>query len=348
MKDENEKKLMQIFKKNKLLKNTILFFALAAIFCIALGVIIGNRELPDAVKVEDVAKLGEYVECPIYGITDYFADYTVDGSVTDRYYLASDGYYIYILNLSLTQYNDIVSKMEDETYSEDIVIYGMSESIQDELKTIAIDTYNEMYETDELTEENFYDYFIGYTINCKEHPNSSADTLYFVGGTCVVLVAVFGIIQLVLYLKTKRNIKKYGEKYDLGELIIQLTDPTVMEFPKTKTMFTRDYIVNYSDSLVIIKYDEIVWIYPFDYRVNGIKSSTKIVVVTKDKTRYMICEAPAAGKENVRQYNECMKEIINRKPNVLIGYTKDNIEAMNKKNIDNTIASIDAKDKENI
>lgn len=346
MRDENEKKLLQIFRKNKILKNCSIVFALIAIFCIALGAIISRRDLPEGMNLNQVSKVNQYVECPVYAMTDYFADYTVDGSVTDRYYLASDGYNLYILNLSLTQYNDIVAKMEDENNTEGIVVYGMSEKIPNELRGIAIDTYNEMYETDEINEDNFEEYFINYVINCKEHPNDSAELLYVVGYTCAAMVVMFGIIYLVLYLKTKRNIKKYGQKYDLGELIVQLSDPTIIEYPKTKTIFTRDYLINYSDSLVIIKYDDIVWVYPFDYRVNGIKSVTKIAVVTKEKTKYMICETPAAGKENKRQYSECMKEIVNRRPDILIGYTKENIDAMNKKNIDNTIASIDEKDKQ--
>lgn len=49
-------------------------------------------------------------------------------------------------------------------------------------------------------------------------------------------------------------------------------------------------------------------------------------------------------KENQKQFEDTYMEIINRKPTVLAGSTAENIKAMNKKNIDQTISDMDLKD----
>ena len=38
----------------------------------------------------------------------------------------------------------------------------------------------------------------------------------------------------------------------------------------------------------------------------------------------------AFGKDNKDQFKKCMDEIVKRNPNILIGYTPENIAAMNK------------------
>ena len=343
---ENEKELMDLFKKNKTMIKVIIGFLLASIFCLCIGIIINNRALPDALDVSEVTDEDQYVKCDIYALTDSFAEYTEDGEVVSEYYMAVNDKCFYILELSKSQYAELSEKVYDENNTEDVVIYGMSEYLGYDLIDIAIESYNEMYEEEVLDWGNFEDYFCGYVINTKVGPNDSSIIFFVLAGFCGFFVIIFGVAQLIMYIRTKSHIKKYSKMYDLGELSVQLSDPMKIEFEKTKTIFTRDYLISYSDSLIIFKHTDIVWIYPMDYRVNGILTTRRIGLVTKDNKKHVIAETPANGKENQEQFKLTMQEIYNRRPYILVGYTKENMTAMNKENFANTIAQIDAKDNE--
>lgn len=346
MEKENEKELMGLFKKNKTMKRLIIGFLLASIFCLCIGIIINSRALPEAVDVSEVTDENQYVECEVYALTDSYAEYTEDDVVKSEYYMAVNDKCLYILELSKSEYLELSEKVYDEDNTEPVIVYGMSDYLSTDLIEITIEAYNEMYEEDPIDDENFEDYFVGYVIDIGRSPNDSSITFYVLAGFLGFLVVIFGISQLVMYLRTKNHIKKYAKIYDLGELSVQLTDPTNVEYNKTKTIFTKNYLISYSDALVIFKYTDIVWIYPMDYRVNGVLTTRRICVVTKDNKKQIISDTPANGKENQEQFAKTMQEIYNRRPHILTGYTNENITAMNKENFANTIAQIEAKDNE--
>ena len=341
---ENEKELMELFKKNKTMIKVIIGFLLASIFCLCLGIIINSRELPKAIDVNEVTEENQYAKCEIIALTDSFAEYTEDGRVVSEYYMAVNDSCLYILELSKSEYLELAEKVYDENNNETVVVYGMSEYLNSELIEIAMETYNDMYEETILDWGNFDTYFAGYVIDTGRNPNDSAITFYVLAGFLGMFVVIFGIAQLVMYIRTKNHIKNYAKIYDLGELSVQLSDPMKIEYEKTKTIFTRDYLISYSDSLIVFKHTDIVWIYPMDYRVNGVLTDRRICVVTKDNKKHIISDTPANGKENQEQFKLTMQEIYKRRPHILVGYTKENIVAMNKENFANTVAQIEVKD----
>ncbi len=345
MENENKKILLKRFGKSKSnLILTIVFIAIA-IFLLAIGVIINHRTLPQGKELDDVTKENEYVQCKILDMTDCFADYSVDGSVRDEYYMATDGNYVFILNLSKSQYRDLekqVSSLDEN--SEGITICGMSEKISADLKKIAIDTYNEMYDEELLNYSNFDTYFTPYYINVKKTPNDSGNMFITFGAISGFVGEIFLLCFVILYFRTRSSINKFAQKNDLAEFMLEIDDPTNLTFEKTKTIFTKNYIVNYTNALTIINYKDIVWIYPIDYRRNGIKYASRISITTKDKKSKLISEITSFGKENQKQFEDTYMEIINRKPIILAGSTPENIKAMNKKNIDQTIANMELKE----
>lgn len=345
MENENKKYLIKRFGKSKSNLTIAIVFIAIAIFLLALGVIIDHRRLPKGKDLGDVTKENEYVECKILDITGCFADYSVDNSVTDEYYMATDGNYVFILDLSKATYDDLEKRVEklDEN-SETIMITGMSERISSDLKKIAIDTYNEMYDEELLNYSNFENYFTPYYVNTKKTPNDSGNIFIALGALSGFVGEIFLLCFVILYIRTRININKFAEKNDLGEFVLELDDPTNMTFEKTKTIFTKNYIVNYTSALTIVKYKDIVWIYPIDYRRNGVKYASRISITTKEKKVKLISEITSFGKENQEQFKSTYMEIINRKPTVLAGNTPENIKAMNRKNIDQTITDMDLKD----
>ena len=336
MENENKKELMKIFYKNKLFNKVAICFLLIGIFLFAMGIIINSRALPNATALEDVTSSNTYVKENIYAITDYFATYSEDDIVKDKYYMALGETKLYIINMEDSQYIDICNNIEDEI----ITINGMSEEISNELKQFAIDTYNEIYETDELNLSNFDQVFLPYLINAKKTPNDVGIIFEDLGIISLICSVIFVIIYIGIVMKTKSNIKKVSKEYDLSQISTELSFPSKKEYEKTKTIFLDTYVIDYSTALDVIKYSDIVWIYPNERRINGVKSSIQIVVVTKDKKRRLIAETDAFGKKNKTQFEETYKELVSRRPNALNGYTKENIEAMSKNNIDETIDRI--------
>ena len=328
MKNKDEKTILEIFGKNHSGKKYFLAFFLVSIFCLSLGIIIESRRFPDAIKVEEISDSNQYVECTVIGITDSIANYSENGIIKDEYYLATDGINVYILNLSASQYNLICNYLNDEAASS--LIYGMSEEIPQDLKEVAVDIYNQLYQTDEVTIDNFNNYLVPYLINLKANPNSSAQILRGIGILSGIIAIIFGIYCIFAMLKNRKNVKKFNNEYGLNLIIEQLNDSTNIEFKKSKVLFLKDYIISYTSIINIIKYDDIVWIYPYDFRVYGIVTNKRIIIITKDKKQYVLANISAFGKDNKDQFKKCMDEIVKRNPNILIGYTPENIAAMNK------------------
>ena len=328
MKNKDEKTILEIFGKNHSGKKYFLAFFLVSIFCLSLGIIIESRRFPDAIKVEEISDSNQYVECTVIGITDSIANYSENGIIKDEYYLATDGINVYILNLSASQYNLICNYLNDEAASS--LIYGMSEEIPQDLKEVAVDIYNQLYQTDEVTIDNFNNYLVPYLINLKANPNSSAQILRGIGILSGIIAIIFGIYCIFAMLKNRKNVKKFNNEYGLNLIIEQLNDSTNIEFKKSKVLFLKDYIISYSSIINIIKYDDIVWMYPYDFRVYGIVTNKRIIIITKDKKQYVLANISAFGKDSKEQYKKCMDEIVKRNSNILIGYTPENIAVMNK------------------
>ena len=69
----------------------------------------------------------------------------------------------------------------------------------------------------------------------------------------------------------------------------------------------------------------IVWIYPHEYRYNGSLSQKSIFVVTKNSKAHKLATV-SASKKNLVMFDELYNTFLNRMPNVLSGYTKENKE----------------------
>lgn len=240
MESENKKVLLKRFGKSKSnLILTIVFIAIA-VFLLAIGVIIDHRALPQGKELDDVTQENEYVQCKIVDMTDCFADYSVDGSVRDEYYMATDGNYVFILNLSKKQYKELEKQVNElDENSEGIIVNGMSEKISTDLKKIAIDTYNEMYDEKLLNYSNFDTYFTPYYVNAKKTPNDSGNMFLMFGALSGFVGEIFLLCFVILYIRTRISIKKFAEKNDLAEFMVELDDPTNLTFEKTKTIFTK-------------------------------------------------------------------------------------------------------------
>lgn len=73
-----------------------------------------------------------------------------------------------------------------------------------------------------------------------------------------------------------------------------------------------------------------MWVYPFITKQNGITTSKSIYVVTNNGKSNVIAVVNTWGKKNKASYEELYQDIINKVPNVLVGYSKENMEKLKK------------------
>lgn len=120
----------------------------------------------------------------------------------EYYYFVTDGTYVYIAYMDEATYKE---NFENDG-KDNIRIYGYTYTTTKDVKQIAIDTYNEMYELkgdEALTVADFSNYFGSVYMNMTD--NLSNET-----GICDMLgfiTFITGMIMLIAYFIKSKNIK---------------------------------------------------------------------------------------------------------------------------------------------
>ena len=65
-----------------------------------------------------------------------------------------------------------------------------------------------------------------------------------------------------------------------------------------------------NNTFKVISYEYIIWLYPFEQRVKGIKSSKSIMVVTNDGKTSNIVTVPAITKGRMEMFDEIFNNIV--------------------------------------
>lgn len=341
MEKENKKMLLKLLDKNKTIKRWFIIFFLISILGNSLSIIIENRKYPDAIELNQVAEDNQYVRCKINAI--YEINLENENKTMEDYYLATDGTEVYILEIGKAQYDILNYTLNNDEYTTTPFIYGMSKDISYNLKQLATNTYSQIFKDDEITIDNFNEHFIPYIINVKANPNSSAQIFNSIGLISGIIVIIIGIYCIFIMIKNRKKIDRLEKEGMTQEILNQVLDSSKIEYERCKMMFLNDYLISYLYGIEIINYDDIMWMYPYNYGVYGIVTNKRIIIITKDKKQYVLANAFAFGKKNKEQYEKCMEEIVKRRPNILVGYTPENIVAMNDENFKDTINSVTKK-----
>lgn len=341
---ENNEIIKSAFKGKKiLLIVSIIALVIAILLFLWINEIV-NKEVGEPQYLNDVIdnsgeKENIYSKVDVQMLTDEFATYG-EGDITDeKYYFAFDGEYYYILNLTTSTFYSL-KEINDYTYSTDenaimpdpISVTGMTKKIPEELKQIAIESFNSIIGEEVVNEDNFEDYYGDIYLIEGMTPQDNIDIQVF--ALCMAL-ATF-IVCFVCYLyknnKIKRTIKFYkqNEEYDLIEK--ELENSEVQEFKKAKTILTRNYIIDASNGIDIIKYSDIIWIYPFKLRYWGLTTTQSLIIVTENKKKHKIVTISAFSNKAKEEYEKVFEYILSKSPNALVGFNKENKEAIKNKN----------------
>lgn len=240
----------------------------------------------------------------------------------EYYYFVTDGTYVYIAYMDEATYKE---NFENDG-KDNIRIYGYTYTTTKDVKKIAIDTYNEMYELkgdEALTVADFSNYFGSVYMNLTD--NFSNET-----GICDMLgfiTFITGMVMLIAYFIKAKKYKKYFKSTSRNELNMinsQLNSKDSFNYKDLKLFLTDNYIVSYINNFYAVKYEDVLWIYEHIQRVNGFRTYTAILVMDKKFKLHTIVQTSLNTKAKKESFNEIFETISNKNENILIGYTKEN------------------------
>ena len=255
--------------------------------------------------------------------------FAVYDDTTDSYYIVADENYLYIVYMSTA---DFYKLNTEDIETNPIRIEGITKVTTDDVKQLAIESYNELLsnEEDKLTIEDFNDYFGSVYLDM-----TSSDTqIAFIPFCIFVILLIIGLVILILSIIELFNFKKSINKMDdieISDLDKELNDKESFYYDKANLYLTKSYIINFNLKFKIIKYEDILWMYPYEQRTNGIKTSQSIKVVTNDGKTHTIATIDIVTKKKKEIFTEIWNTIANKNKNMLLGYTKENIKIMKNK-----------------
>lgn len=251
--------------------------------------------------------------------------FAVSEDTTDAYYMLSDGKYLYIAYMGP---GDAATLNKEDIKENPIRIEGMTYETTKTIKDLAIEAYNDgLDENEKISSADFEDYFGSVYLNTVVNTSSVATIQ-----TCLFLIfLLFGTIgfiaSLVELLRIKKTINKMDDSF-IEELDNEMNKENAFYYDKTRLYLTDKHIINFNGTFKAIEYKDIVWMYPYEYRVNGIKTTQAIMVMTNDGKVHKIANIEVVTKAKKEVYNEIWNTIISKNPTITLGYTKENIKEM--------------------
>ena len=142
------------------------------------------------------------------------------------------------------------------------------------------------------------------------------------------ILSLIGLSLIIIYFvrnkKSKNLLKEYGR--ELEKIDEDVKSGRGIHNKECGVYLTDKYLFSYANGVKLIEIKDIVWIYPFITKQNGITISKSIYVITNNGKSNVITVANTWGKKNKNAFEELYQDIINKVPNVLVGYSKENKE----------------------
>ena len=151
------------------------------------------------------------------------------------------------------------------------------------------------------------------------------------------IIVTIGLVFIVIYVIRIKKSKKLMEKYnDKIEKVIRDVDNGKGIYNKVcKVFLTRDYIISYKFGLNIIDSKDLLWIYQFVMKQNGISTNKVLYGVNKLGKSITITNISPISKKQNNAFEELYQDIMNIIPDIMYGYSKENkdkVKELTKKN----------------
>ena len=254
-------------------------------------------------------------------LSEAFAAYD---DTTDAYYYVSDGDYYYIVYLTKEKYNEI---SKEDLSIEPYKLYGIARYIKDDVKKIIVEDWNSTLEEgdEELTNETLFSYFGDVYLDGTSLYSENAVS-YIVFGT---LIFILGLVLTLVGIIKKKSITSSMKRLDSSEIMNienEMMDSNSFYYKNVGIYLTNNYLIVINSQFKVYKYNEILWMYKHENFYNGIKTSQSITIFTSDGKTSNIATIALSTKNQKEIFDEIWNTLINKNPNLLVGYTKENID----------------------
>ncbi len=322
----NYQKFEKIIKKMNLFLYLSLIFLVLTISLLILGIKHANQKLPQALNMNNLItskelKINEYAYVDINTTPYLFASYTT-GLKEERnkfYFVMDQNDFLYILYMSDKKYQSLSSQnITEKTFR----VFGITKEIKNDIKKLAINSYNSLMQNEYLTEDNFQDY-VG-LVYLDLETNYYNSSFYYLGSFVFFIIFLVLLINYLINKKALQQVIKKYSKIELDKIFYEMEEVKNNPYTKMKLYLTKNYVVDLANKLVIFKYEDIIWVYPYEYRYNGLLVNRNLKVVTKDKKIYDICYTKYFNKDKNRILEEVIQILKKKNNKILIGFNKEN------------------------
>ena len=324
MKNLNSNELAKAIKSNRIKLIVILFLFLATLILIYIGYQEQHGKIEVKTSMQEIegkeTSLEDQEAYIDVAIEPYvFAAYEKDGVREDyKYYLAMDkDNFLYVLFMDTTNYQ----KLSKSTQEKPIRISGITKKIDNDIKELAITAYNEELEEEYLTLENFDEYVGPILLDTTIRIDDSM--IYYILSlvSFTFCLGIF-IVWLIVELKNKKVLKKYS-KEELEKIGMQIYSLTNNPYRDMKLYLTKSNIIDLANGIVILKYEDLTWAYPYEYRYNGLLVNKVIKVITNNNETYEIANTKLIKHDKDKNIDDILDILKKKNPKLKTGYNKE-------------------------
>lgn len=276
-------------------------------------------------------KSGKFVYIKIVDVPYLIAVETIDNSTNEYYVVYDENNYMYIVQLKKSTYQTICDEYDKNPNDFSYVVSGRLASVSNDLEDIIIDEFNESYEELNLNRFNYNRYFG--TTYLNEKALTPYGVTIAISELCCIVSGIIAILYFIIIIKEYINIRKSLKHINKEDLKNELSQPEVIEYPKAKILLLDRYFVSMDIGMIANEYSDIAWVYishntktkwgTYHY---SITNRSNMMVYLKNGKKYTT--ASVKDKEN-EIYSEIIEELIKKNPNILVGYSYENLNNYN-------------------
>ena len=327
----------ELFYKNKKRNKTLLLvglvFLVITILLIYFGIKYENQDLPKEISMNEIIADGKDDE-NVYSyinvnIKPYlFAVYETDGvEENSKFYFVMDkDNYLYIVYMNEKKYEEL---KKDDIKENPIKVNGITKKIPNDIKDLAIKSYNELMEDTYLTSDNFKEY-VGLIYLDTVQPVYDS-SLYYIGA---FLSGIFFLIIIITYiviiLKNKKTLKNITYE-ELAKIDAEISGMNESEYSNLKIYLLKEYLVDLGNNIIILKYSDILWAYPYEQRYNGLLINKCIKIVDKNNKRYDVASSKIYNKDKDMILQEILQKFKEKNSEIILGYNNENRKLVKEK-----------------
>lgn len=252
---------------------------------------------------------------------------TIDQYTNEYYVVYDENNYMYIVQLKKSTYNTICDEYNKNPDDFSYLIMGRLASVPYELEKIIIDEFNESFEDIKLNRFNYNQYFG--TTYLNEDILTSSETAIGISELCCIVAIIFAVLYLIVIVKGLINTKKSFKYIDKEELKNELSQSDAIKYKKAKIFLLDNYFVSMDVGMIAHKYSDIAWVYithnaktKWGATYYSVTNKSNMVVYLKDGWKYTTATITIKEKE---VYSEIIEELAKKNPEIMIGYTFENL-----------------------